>query len=313
MTTFLILLAVLAFCGGIFTPRSIHGPHGETSMRSAKIGLNFAGLFLFIVASIVAGYYQVPAGYQGILIQQGAVHGSLDAGPHFVLPFAQSVDLMEIRTQKEEADAAAASRDLQNVRTQVAINFHVDPKGAMDLYKNVGPSFASRIIDPAVQEMVKAVVARYSAEELIRNRQTVKSELDSGLTTRLRPYSIVIESGGVSLKDFQFSEAFNNAIEQKQVAQQTAEQAKYRLQQAKIDAETKVTEAKGQAEANRIRAQALNANGGSKVLAQQWIEAWEKGGSQVPTVITGGNGSGFMMNFNDLLKNTKPEKKGPQD
>ena len=122
------------------------------------------------------------------------------------------------------------------------------------------------------------------------------------------PWSIVIESNGVSLKDFQFSDQFNHAIEQKQVALQTAEKATYILQQAQTDAQTKVTEAKGEAEASRIRAQALNANGGSKVLAQQWIEAWKAGGSQVPKVIGGsGNGSGFMLNLSDLMsgKDTK--------
>ena len=301
MTALLLFVAIIALIAGFAIPRSVTTAGGKSDVSRVKGTLIFSGIAFAIFATLWAGYYQVPAGYEGILIQQGAVSGDLDAGPHFVVPFLQTVDLMEIRTQKEEAQAAAASKDLQTVSTQVAINFHVDAKAAAVLYKSVGPTFSSRIIDPAVQETVKAIVAKYTAEQLISERAAVKAELDEGLSIRLRPWNLVIEANGVSLKDFQFSAPFNQAIEAKQVAQQTAEQAKYVLQKAEIDAQTKVTEAKGSAEANRIRAAALNANGGSKVLAQQWIEAWEKGGSQVPRVISGSGGGSFILNLSDLI------------
>ena len=212
----------------------------------------------------------------------------LTEGIHVIAPQVNTVELIEVRTQKEEAQSAAASKDLQTVTANVAINYHVSAEGVGDLYKKVGRDYKSRIIDPATQESVKAVTARYTAEELVRLRDKVKSDLQTEVENRLRPYNIVVENSGVSITNFTFSEQFMQAIESKQVAQQTAEKQKYVLQQAKLQAETAITEAKGKAEAARVNAQALNAQGGSRVLAREWIEKWD---GKLPTV-AGGSGSG---------------------
>jgi len=254
--------------------------------------------FVFAVLSVLmSGYFSVPAGYRGVLLNFGAVSGVLNEGVHFVIPFVQKVELMEVRTQKEEAKAAAASKDLQNVSTQVAINYHLNESQVGNLYKNVGLDFAIRIIDPATQETVKAVVANYTAEELIRLRSKVKSEIDMMLTERLKAYNIVVEINGVSLTNFEFSEDFNRAIEQKQVAQQSAEKSKYELQKAEIDAKTAIARAEGEARSNRIKADALNQSGGSKVLAREWIEKWD---GVLPKIISGN--SGMMFDISDVMK-----------
>ena len=259
----------------------------------------------FVISSLLSiffsAYFSVPAGHRGVLLNFGAVKGVMNEGIHFVTPFVQKVELMEVRTQKEEAKAAAASKDLQNVSTRVAINYHLNPLQVGDLYKNVGLDFAGRIIDPATQETVKAVVANYTAEELIRLRSKVKAEIDALLTQRLQSYNIVVEANGVSLTNFEFSDDFNKAIEQKQVAQQSAEKSKYELQKAEIDAKTAIARAEGEARSNRIKAEALNQNGGSKVLAREWIEKWD---GHLPQVSTSGN---LMINIDSLMReaNTK--------
>jgi regulator of protease activity HflC (stomatin/prohibitin superfamily) len=105
----------------------------------------------------------VPAGHRAVLMQFGAVKGELSEGIHLITPFVNSTEVIEVRTQKEESQASAASKDLQIVTTILALNFHADPSHVDDLYRNVGSEYVSRIIDPAVQESLKVVTARNTA------------------------------------------------------------------------------------------------------------------------------------------------------
>ncbi|GAB4469192.1 MAG: prohibitin family protein [Armatimonadaceae bacterium] len=256
------------------------------------------GILLMVAGTVSAGLVIIPAGHRGVLMQFGAVKGVIGEGIHLIVPQMNTVELIEVRTQKEQTQSTAASRDLQMVTTTVAINYHLDPEGVDDLFQKVGTEYRVRIIDPVTQESLKAVTARYTAEELIQQRDKVKSEVEQDMTERLRPYNIVVEPSGVSITDFAFSEDFNRAIEQKQVAQQTAEKQKYILQQAKLEAETAITKAKGEAEAARINASSLQASGGSRVLAREWIEKWD---GKLPTFM-GGNSSNMIVDFREMMK-----------
>ncbi|BDI33075.1 hypothetical protein CCAX7_51260 [Capsulimonas corticalis] len=296
---FLVVLGVILLIVAAVAPAQLAEGAAHARSQVRKI-CGVLGVLLLIGGVLASSYISVPAGYRGVLLQFGAVNGVLDEGAHFVLPFAQTVDLMEVRTQKTEAEAAASSKDLQVVKTDVAINFHVNPVTLGKLYRDVGPDYADRIISPAVQETLKAVTARYTAEELIRRREQVKTEVDDTLAARLLAYNIIVEPNGVSLKNFDFSQEFNNAIEQKQVAQQNSEKQKYILAQADLEAQTAVTTAKGEAEANRIKAQALNTQGGQKVLAREWITKWD---GHLPQVQTGAGG-GTIIDLKSLLSDT---------
>ncbi|MCE5315618.1 MAG: prohibitin family protein [Armatimonadota bacterium] len=243
----------------------------------------------------------VPAGYRGVLLRFGAVRGILSEGISLIMPYVNSVELMEVRTQKESSEATAASKDLQIVTTSLALNFHIDPSRVGELYKTVGTDYKGRIIDPAVQESIKMVTAQYTAEELIKNRAAVKTSVELDITKRLNAYDVIVEPSGLSITNFNFSSEFNAAIEAKQVAQQEAEKQKYILQMAELERQTEVTKAKGAAEAAKLNAQALQAQGGSKVLAREWIEKWD---GHVPTV-SGGAGNGVIIDINSLLKNSQ--------
>jgi regulator of protease activity HflC (stomatin/prohibitin superfamily) len=291
MFTVILFLAIIALVVGFVMPSK-----NDDDLSAIAKWLKSISLVLIILSVFGSAYFSVPAGYRGVLLNFGAVKGVMGEGVQFVMPFVQKVELMEVRTQKEEARAAAASKDLQNVSTTVAINYHLNPLQVGNLYKNVGLDFASRIIDPATQETVKAVVANYTAEELIRLRSKIKNEIDTMLTERLKAYDIVVENNGVSLTNFEFSQDFNRAIEQKQVAQQSAEKSKYELQKAEIDAKTAIARAEGEARSNKIKAEALNQNGGSKVLAREWIEKWD---GHLPQVSANGN---MMFNIDSLMK-----------
>lgn len=296
MFSFIMLLATIALVVTFAFPKIVNQDGDELDFDVTKRWIKLVSFVLIIFSIFGSAYYSVPAGYRGVLLNFGAVKGVMGEGVQFVMPFVQKVELMEVRTQKEEAKAAAASKDLQNVSTTVAINYHLNPLQVGNLYKNVGLDFASRIIDPATQETVKAVVANYTAEELIRLRSKIKTEIDTMLTERLKAYDIVVENNGVSLTNFEFSQDFNRAIEQKQVAQQSAEKSKYELQKAEIDAKTAIARAEGEARSNKIKAEALNQNGGSKVLAREWIEKWD---GHLPQVSSSGN---MMFNIDSLIK-----------
>jgi regulator of protease activity HflC (stomatin/prohibitin superfamily) len=258
-------------------------------------GLTTLGALTLIIGLLQASYRSIPAGNRGVLLRFGAVRGDLTEGAHFIVPFVDDVALVDVQTQKADGQASAASKDLQTVDSEVAVNYHVAPSAVGDLYRNVGVDFDDRIIQPAIQETLKAAVAQYTAEELIRKRADVKAQVDAGLTQRLAAYNIIVESNGVSLTNFDFSPEFNAAIEAKQVAEQQAEQQKYVLAQATLQAQTAITQAKGEAESNRIKAAALNTQGGQKVLARAWIDKWD---GHLPTV----TGSGQqMLNLSDLI------------
>src|ERR687895_1540707 len=170
-----------------------------------------------IIISIIAvsSVRMVDAGHRGVLVQFGnvATDNSLDEGIHFVVPFRDNVVQLEVRTQKIVESATSASQDLQDVSTQVALNYHVNPDRAQVLYQQLGPDYANRVIVPAIQESVKQVTARFNAEELITNRETVKNEIEQQIRARLAAYNIIVDA--ISITEFQFSADFVRAVEAK--------------------------------------------------------------------------------------------------
>jgi regulator of protease activity HflC (stomatin/prohibitin superfamily) len=254
-------------------------------------------VILIVGGILIDSVVMVPAGHRAVLMQFGAVKGDLSEGIHLIVPFVNSTELIEVRTQKEESQASAASKDLQIVTTTLALNFHVQPDKVDDLFKNVGNDYVSRIIDPAVQESLKVVTAKFTAEELVKFRSQIKDEVEAEITDRLGTYFIAVEQNGLSIVNFDFSPEFNKAIEEKQVAQQNAEKQRYVLQQAELERQTQVTRAKGQAEAARLTAAALQAQGGGLVIAREWIEKWN---GEVPSV-SAGSGQNVILDVSSLM------------
>jgi regulator of protease activity HflC (stomatin/prohibitin superfamily) len=207
------------------------------------------------------------------------------------------VVVLEVRTQKEESQATAASRDLQNVTTSLALNFRVDASRVVELYRDVGIDYKARVIDPAVQESLKTVTAEYTAEELIKFRPKVKAEVEKEIAQRLGKYNLLVEPSGLSITNFAFSEEFNRAIELKQVAQQQAEQQRYVLQKAELEKQTAVMIAQGKSEAAKLNAEALKVQGGSLVISREWIEKWD---GRLPSVY--GGGQGMIIDLGSLMK-----------
>ena len=213
--------------------------------------LVIAGIVV-VILFILKPWVQIGAGERGIVLNFGAVQDKvLSEGIHFKIPIVQTVEVMDVKIQKATTDAASSSSDLQDVDMSVALNYHVIPEEANLVYQTIGVQFKDRIIDPAIQEVMKAVSARYTAEELITKRPAVSSEMKDALTTRLLESKIAVDA--FSIINFSFSQTFTDAIEAKQTAEQNALKAKRDLDRIKVEAEQTIAAATAEAEALRLQ------------------------------------------------------------
>jgi len=232
--------------------------------------------FLALIALIVLldCFSTVEAGRVGVVTRFGAVNRVVNPGVVVKFPFVESVNIMETRTQKEQVDASAASSDLQEVKSTIALNYHLDGAKAVQVYQNIGTDYNNRIIAPAMQEAFKATTAQFTAADLIGKREAVKKIAHEGLKERLVRYNVIVDD--FNIVNFDFSADFNTAIENKQVAQQ-------KLEQTKIEAETAITQANGQAQAQK----ALKDTGSLSPEYLQFL-AVQKWNGILPTVIGSG-------------------------
>jgi regulator of protease activity HflC (stomatin/prohibitin superfamily) len=207
---------------------------------------------LIIVLFAFKPWVQIGAGERGVVQNFGAVQENvLNEGIHFRIPIVQTVILMDVKIQKAMTDAASSSSDLQDVDLSVALNYHIIPDKANLVYQTIGVEFKERIIDPAIQEVMKAVSARYTAEELITKRPAVSTEMQEALTSRLLASNISVDA--FSIISFSFSQTFTDAIEAKQTAEQNALKAKRDLDRIKVEAEQTIAAATAEAEALRLQ------------------------------------------------------------
>lgn len=213
----------------------------------------------------------IPSGYRGVRTQFSKVVGIVQPGLYFKIPFVENIVSMDVQTQKDQTDATAASNDLQNVTATVAVNYHVEPQDVATIYQNIGYDYANRIIAPAIQESIKSVTANYTAEQLVTDRETVRTAILALLTTKLGAYGVKTDT--LNITNFQFSDQFTTAIESKVTAVQNAEAAKNKLAQVQYEAEQTVAQAKGDAEAISIKGAALQNNPG--VVELNWIDKWD--------------------------------------
>src|ERR671926_230262 len=215
-----------------------------------------AGIVTFIVIILVMSesVVIVQAGHRGVVLYVGAVENRvLGEGIHFIIPFAEQVIQLEVRTLKFQADASAASNDLQEVATVIALNYHVDPSKANIIYQQLGADYTNRIIAPTIQESVKASVAKFNAEQLITQRETAKATIAQAIRNTLSSRDIVVET--VFITDFKFSEAFAGQIEQKVVAFQKYLTEQNNLRAVQVVANQTVVQAQAQARSNVARAE----------------------------------------------------------
>ena len=222
--------------------------------KSIKIIVSVVFVIIFLSA-LLSSITVIQSGTIGVLSTMGAVSDQpMTQGLHFRVPFVTTVTKMDVKTLIIETECSAASKDLQTISSKVALNYHVNPDTAPKLYKEVGTGYQTVIIAPAIQESVKAVTAKFSAEELITRRQEVSIQIKDELSEKLLPYGVIVDLFNIT--DLEFSQAFNASIEAKQIAQQEALKAEQELNKVIIEAKQVVEKAKAEAQAKKAIADA---------------------------------------------------------
>lgn len=259
----------------------------------------FGGVVALIGFIMLNPFVVINAGERGVLMNFGKVQeGVLDEGIHLKLPLITSVKPLTVRVQKTDIESTAGTKDLQTLNVALALNWHIDPEQVNKVFQRVGDEtqIVNQIIKPAITEVLKAATPKRTAEEILKQRASLKAEIDSQIKTRLAPYNVVVDDA--SLTHVSFSAEFTKSIEAKQVAEQQAKEAEYVALRASKEAEAEVNRAKGQAESQRLLRQTLT----SQLLQKQAIEKWN---GQFPTVITG-NGALPFINIDTAGKIANP-------
>jgi regulator of protease activity HflC (stomatin/prohibitin superfamily) len=244
----------------------------------------FLGAILLAVLGVALFFTAtVQTGNVGVITNFGKVTGeTLDSGWHIVGPIDHVTEI-SIRTITTQTDASCFSKDLQNVTVTLAVQTRITKERASDIFKNFGTEYMSQAT-PKILDALKAETAKYDAAEIIGNRDQIRSETMKAAQERLANF---VDIQDFSIVNVAFSDDYEKAIEAKQVAQQRAEQAKYELQQAEVEADKKVASAKGEAEAIQIRGDALAKN--PAVIDLELINKWD--GKSPETLVSNGNGT----------------------
>lgn len=287
---FLIVIAVIAW--GL--RRSIKkDPTGSMPFVFNWRRLVPAVVILVVAAFILPAVGQVGAGQRGVVLEFGKVTPRiLGEGIYVVTPLVNTVEIMDVQVHAHKVPATGASKDLQNVTTEITVNYALLPNGVANIYRDLRRDYVERVLAPSVQESVKASTAQFTAEELITRRQDVKDMVQTTLAERLSHHQIRVDA--VSVTNFEFSAEFNNAIEQKVTAAQRALTAQNDLKRVEFEADQRIESAKAEAEAIRIQAESISKQGGEAYVQMKWVEKWN---GQLPTVTTG-EGAGLLMQIN---------------
>ena len=212
----------------------------------------------------------VEAGQVGVVTRFGEVNRGVNSGLLLKLPWPiESLNKMDTRIQKQQESATAATSDLQDVRATLALNYSLDRASALEVFKTIGPEYRDRVVVPAVQESFKSATAQYTASELLTSRPEVKEKALDAIKKRVERYGVSIQE--LNIVDFNFSSDFSRSIEQKQIAAQEAERAKFNLERAKLDAE-----------AQRVQKESLS----PEFLQKLAIEKWD---GKMPEYVGGGD------------------------
>ncbi|HBR00359.1 MULTISPECIES: prohibitin family protein [unclassified Roseofilum] len=279
-------------------------------MTRSQSDIGVSGILFGIIAALIIliganSFVIINPGQAGVLSVLGkARDGALLEGIHFKPPLISNVDVYDVTVQKFEVPAQSSTRDLQELSASFAINFRLDPLKVVEIRRTQGTlqNLVSKVIAPQTQESFKIAAAVRTVEESITKRTELKHDFDIALDQRLEKYGIIVLD--TSVIDLTFSAEFARAVEEKQIAEQRAQRAIYIAQEAEQEAQADVNRAKGKAEAQRLLAETLRAQGGTLVLQKEAIEAWREGGAQMPKVlVTGGesnSGVPFLFNLGNL-------------
>ena len=251
-----------------------------------------AGVSFFLFTIVASAFTVISAGHTGVQVTFGEVNMTpLSEGVHFVNPLS-SVKDVDVRLQKSQlSGASAGTKDLQQVHTDIVVQYRLNASKVPHIYKEFGLNVDDKVLGPGINEAFKSITGHYTSEELITKRDEVSMAITEHLRNKMAPFNIDVS--GVSLVNFGFSAEYQKAIESKVIATQNKLKAEQDLERIKVEAASRVAQAKGEAEAISIQAQAIQSNGGANYVQLQWIEKWD---GKLPTTVLGGD-TKTMMNI----------------
>ncbi|MGH9774998.1 MAG: prohibitin family protein [Candidatus Acidiferrales bacterium] len=303
MGALLFLFFVVVLGAGLW--RAVNVMRTSGGDRQLKVNI-LRGAPFYVVAVLVFIFWMsfttVDTGYRGVVLRFGAITGrTLEPGPHLILPFVETVRLINVQTQTVKPDEPASSHDLQIVHTQVTLAYYTDPQWAGYIWSQLNDDAQNRVIIPAILEAIKARTAQYDAEQLIAKRAEVRDGIEDFVKSRLTPQHIIVAA--VSITDFNFSEEYNKAIEAKVTAQQNALKAQNDLTRIQIEAQQTVARAQAEAKALELQKQQIT----PELIQLRTIEMmnahWD---GHLPEVYMGGDKGALPML--DVLKAGKSNK-----
>lgn len=264
-------------------------------------------LILIATCLMLSACSVVGPGSRGVRTTFGTVSDDVkDSGLYLWIPFVLGMKKINVQIQKSDIKATAASKDMQDIHAEVAVNWSLDPKNVVKTYKEIGDEddVEIRILIPAVNEVMKATTSKLSAEEVLTKRLDMKTSIDNGLKNRLAQYGITLYD--VSIVNLQFSSGFTQSIEHKQIAEQEAQQAVYVAQKATQDAKAAVEQAKGESQSTLERAKGqakaqelLRSTLTKEILQQHAIDKWS---GNFPQVMGSGSLPFINLKMNELEK-----------
>ena len=250
-----------------------------------KLRKRMAFGLIWLLIILFACFEQIEVGQVGIKTRFGKiVDTNMSSGINYKMPF-EKIERINIKVQKIEVESNGASKDLQDVKTKIVVNYKVKSNKAINLYKNLGNKYEETVLEPAVKESVKAVLSEYTAEQLITKRKEVSNKSTQVLQDKVEKYGLLIDNFNIT--EFNFSSAFNNAIEEKQVAEQKVLKAKQDLEKAKVDANKKVAEAKAEAESLKAQKQEITKDLLKLREIEAQLKAIEKWNGSLPSTMFG--------------------------
>lgn len=263
-----------------------YGDFSGFTSKGIKMLIMLPIVSLFVLITLFSSFTTVKSGEVGLKIRFGKIQDTqIDEGFNIKIPYVEKIVKVNIKVQKSEVETNAASKDLQDINTKIAVNYRVDGTKASSLYKNIGNDYEVKVLEPAIQESIKAVISNYTAEEVITKRSEVSILCKENLQEKVDKYGLVIDN--FNIINFNFSAEYSKAIEEKQVAEQQVLKAKQELEKTKIEAEQKIEEARAEAEALKLQKKEIT----EELLRLREIEAQlkaiEKWNGQLPTYSLG--------------------------
>lgn len=258
-------------------------------MKLKWIITGVVSVVLLICAFEFSPFTSVPAGSVGIVSMFGKVSQQpLQSGLNFVSPMAHVTDF-DVQQQSASYTDEVGTKDLQSVTAKVTVNYHANPATAPALYVEVGPGYAEKWIAPAVADRLKGVTGRFTIEELVTKREDIRRAAKAAITDAVREKSggyVVVDD--VLLNDVKFSAAFTHSIEQKQIAEQSAQKATNDLQRIKVEAQQKVAQAEAEAAALKAQKDQITPELLQLRRIEAQIKAIEKWDGHLPNFNAGG-------------------------